>query len=129
MYSSVSCKISRRELIKNLPQKAQAVKDSLEKKGFQKSTKKGRDHEFFFFYHNGKKTNIFTKISYGEREIHDHNCSNMARQIKLSNPQFKEFVDCPLELKDYVQLLIQGKHILQSASPSATSSKGKSPSP
>jgi hypothetical protein len=102
-----------------LPQKAQDVKDALGKKGFRQSTKKGRDHDFFFFFHNNRKTNIFTKISHGEREIHDQNCSNMARQMRLTNPQFQDFVDCPLELSHYLQILIQANHIQQGKSPAA----------
>jgi hypothetical protein len=95
-----------------LPHKAQDIKAALLKKGFQPPPKaKKRDHDYFFFYYNGKKTNIFTKVSRGERDIHDQNCSNMAKQMRLTNPQFKEFVQCPLELKDYLQLLIKQNYL------------------
>jgi hypothetical protein len=96
-----------------LPQQARDVREALLKKGFKDADKKNPDHDFYFFYHNGKKTSVFTKISHNEREIHDGNCSNMAKQMKLSNKQFREFVDCPLELKHYLALLVQGRHILQ----------------
>jgi hypothetical protein len=99
-----------------LPQQALAVRSALLKKGFKDADKKNPDHDFYFFYHNGKKTNIFTKISHGEREIGDPNCSNMAKQMRLTNRQFKDFVSCPMELQHYVQHLIQCNHIRQEAS-------------
>ncbi len=97
-----------------MPQKARDVQAALKSKGFQESTKKNRDHEYFFLYYNGKKTNIFTKISHGESEIHDKNCSLMAKQMKLSNSQFRDFVDCGLKLHEYLALLLQAKYLEQS---------------
>jgi hypothetical protein len=94
-----------------LPQEAREVRRALLKKGFRESIKKKRDHDYFFFFYNGKKTSVRTKISHGEREIGDPNCSAMAKQMRLSNPQFNEFVDCSLELKHYLYILIQGHHI------------------
>jgi hypothetical protein len=106
-----------------LPQQARNVRDALLKKGFKDADKRNPDHDFYFFYHNGKKTSVFTKISHGEREIHDGNCSNMAKQMKLSKKQFNDFVDCPLELKHYVQHLIQGNYIQQEIPQSKTTQK------
>jgi predicted RNA binding protein YcfA (HicA-like mRNA interferase family) len=94
-----------------LPQKARDVEAALKSKGFQDSKKKGRDHTYYFFHYNGKKTNIFTKISHGESEIHDKNCSSMAKQIKLDNTQFKNFVNCPLTEQDYLKILVDSKHL------------------
>jgi len=102
-----------------VPQKAREVKAALLKKGFKPEQskpgqkKKNRDHEYFFFYLQDKKTNIFTKISHGETEIHDQNCSHMARQIRLNNSQFKDFVDCPLDGPGYLRILVQGRHVEQ----------------
>jgi len=81
------------------------------KKGFREIAKKKRDHEYFFFFHEGKKTNILTKISHGAREIGDPNCSAMAKQMRLSNPQFNEFVGCSLELTHYLKILTDGHYI------------------
>jgi len=91
-----------------LPEKADDVKAALLEKGFREGD---RDHKFYFFHFKGKKTRVYTKISHGEREIHDENCRNMARQMRLSPLQFSEFVDCPLTLEKYVQILIQGNHL------------------
>jgi predicted RNA binding protein YcfA (HicA-like mRNA interferase family) len=101
-----------------VPQKAQDVKAALLKKGFQESSK--RDHEFYFFHYGGKKTNIFTKISHGEREIHDKNCSSMAKQMKLTGPQFRDFVSCPLKEKEYLEILIKLGHVGQQPTPSSS---------
>jgi hypothetical protein len=86
------------------------VKRALLKKGFRE-VKKGHDHIFYLFFHGEKKTQILTKLSHGEREIRDPNCSNMAKQMKLSNPQFREFVDCSLEMQHYLKILAEGKHL------------------
>jgi hypothetical protein len=94
-----------------VPQRARDVESALRLKGFQEAPK--RDHKYFFFYHNGKKSNICTKISHGEAEIHDKNCSSMAKQIKLNNAQFREFVDCPLTSEGYLKILVDAKHIQQ----------------
>jgi hypothetical protein len=37
----------------------------------------------------------------------------MAHQMRLTSPQFKDFVNCPLQPDQYLELLIQGKHILR----------------
>jgi len=95
-----------------LPQKVRDVKRALTTKGFQEEEE--RDHRYYFYFHEGKKSGIFTKISHGESEIHDKNCSKMAKQIKLSGPQFGKFVDCELEKDEYLKHLIDGKHIEES---------------
>jgi len=92
-----------------VPQKARAVEAALKSKGFRDAPK--RDHTYYFLHYKGKKTNIFTKISHGAKEIGDPNCSLMAKQMRLTNPQFKDFVECPLGPEDYVKLLIAAKQI------------------
>ncbi len=37
----------------------------------------------------------------------------MAKQMKLTNAQFRSFVDCPLEEKDYVAILVQKGYLTQ----------------
>jgi predicted RNA binding protein YcfA (HicA-like mRNA interferase family) len=97
-----------------VPLKARDVESALKSKGFKEVPK--RDHKYFFLYHNGKKTPIRTKISHGESEIRDKNCSSMARQIKLTGSQFNDFVDCPLSLEGYLKILVDGKHLAQTSS-------------
>lgn len=91
-----------------MPLKARDVEGALTSKGFKPAE---RDHTFYFFYQGGKKTPIRTKISHGEREISDTNCSLMARQMHLSGPQFRDFVDCTIKEPEYLALMIQGGHL------------------
>jgi hypothetical protein len=91
-----------------VPQKARDVKQVLQAKGFQEEK---RDHWYYVFIYNNKLSHIKTKISHGEVDISDPNCSNMAKQIKLSNPQFRDFVDCRLTKDKYLAHLIEAKHI------------------
>jgi hypothetical protein len=44
-----------------VPRKARDVKKALKLKGFREEE---RDHWYYFFYHAGKKTDIYTKISH-----------------------------------------------------------------
>lgn len=92
-----------------MPAKVRDVESALTQKGFQEAP--NRDHRYFFFYVDGKKTRVNTKISRSDSEIHDRNCSLMARQMKLTNRQFRDFVDCHLGLQEYTRLLTQNGHV------------------
>lgn len=78
------------------------------------SIKRNPDHVYYFLYHSGRKTHIFTRISHGERELPDGLCSAMARQIKLNKRQFFEFVDCALTQELYIGILVQASEIDES---------------
>ena len=97
-----------------MPQKARDVKHSLTRKGFEEEA---RDHWYYVYIYNNRRSHINTKISYSETDISDSNCSNMARQMKLSNPQFRKFVDCALTKEEYLTHLIQAGHIVPEPSP------------
>ena len=91
-----------------MPLKARDVESALKKKGFKEAEK---DHHYFYLYHQGKKTAIRTKISHGEKDIHDQNCGFMSKQMKLNRKQFDKFVECDLTEELYVQLLIDAQHL------------------
>ena len=91
-----------------MPRDARKVKKALGKKGFEK---KESHHTFFHLYVNRKKTAIFTKISHGAHDIGDNLLSLMARQLKISPRQFRDLIDCPLEAKEYIQVLRDDGHI------------------
>jgi len=92
-----------------VPLKVRDIKKALQVKGFREEK---RDHWYYLFYHNGKKTNIYTKISYNQTDIGKPLCSAMARQMKLAgNSEFEEFVECNLTHEKYIQLLTVGKHL------------------
>lgn len=90
--------------------KTKDVADSLLRKGFSQS---GGDHKFFYLVVNGKISSIHTKISHGEKTIHDGLRSAMARQLKLTNSEFLELVRCTLAHEPYVNLLVQRGHLDQ----------------
>jgi hypothetical protein len=92
-----------------VPLKVRDVASALTTKGFKEAP--NRDHRYFFLHLSGKKTHINTKISHGETEIHDQNCSLMAKQMKLTSPQFRDFVDCDIELDKYVKILTDAGHL------------------
>lgn len=91
-----------------MPKPAREVAASLGQKGFRK---RENDHAFFHLWVGDKKTVIYTKISHGEKEIHDRLLGIMARQLKLSGKQFKELIDCHFTGKQLVQHLRKGGHI------------------
>ena len=91
-----------------MPKDARDVSASLLRKGFQE--RKG-DHKFYHLFVGDKKTTIFTKISNGVKEIPDNNLSQMAKQVKLCNRDFRKLVDCPLTQEAYLEILRENKHI------------------
>lgn len=91
-----------------MPRDAREVMGALQRKGFHLVQ---RDHAYFQLYVDGKKTPIYTKVSHGEREIHDSLLGAMSRQLRLSKGQFGELVECPLSEAEYVGILREGGHI------------------
>ena len=92
-----------------MPLPAKDVRAALLKKGFkQRNTK----DEMYNFYVAGKKTVVWTKISHGEKEIHDGLLGTMAkRQMRIPRKELDRFVECALSEADYTKLLRDGKHI------------------
>lgn len=89
--------------------KVRLIKQALQSKGFVQFDNK--DHWYYYFHYQGKKSNIYTKISHGETEIQSGLCSAMAKQMRLTGPQFADFVDCNLTAEHYVDLLVAAKHL------------------
>lgn len=83
--------------------KANKISGNLEKKGFKKETK--HDHYKFYFYIDGKKTSINTKISLGENEIGEPLIKKMSDQMKLNKLQFIDFVSCTISKEEYTCIL------------------------
>ncbi|MDX9720999.1 MAG: type II toxin-antitoxin system HicA family toxin [Myxococcota bacterium] len=80
------------------------VEAGLRKKGFEQRT---NDHQFFVYYRasDHKKTSIRTKTSHGGKDLGPSLLSLMARQCHVSQDQFLELVDCPLDQTEYEVLL------------------------
>lgn len=78
------------------------IKSSLVKKGFQAED---GDHKFYTLYCDGKKTQIFTKVSHGKKEIGEPLITQMAHQTKLSKQDFSDLIHCPLKKERYIQMM------------------------
>ncbi len=87
------------------------VESALKKKGFV--IKEG-DHHFFVYYSkSGEKTSVWTKTSHGSayKTLSDKLVGLMAKQCKLTSPQFARLVECPLSRDQYEEILITSESI------------------
>ena len=91
-----------------MPRDARNVAAGLLGKGFV--VREG-DHHFYSLVVGGKKTGIFTKVSHGEKEIHDVLLGQMAKQARLVKKDFLDLVDCPLSADEYLKKLREGGHL------------------
>lgn len=82
--------------------KTRTIIANLKKKGF---IERNGDHEFLYFYNNGKKTIIKTKISHGETEVGNKLIGSMAKQLKLDISDFIKFAQCHINQEQYVNIL------------------------
>ena len=86
-----------------MPRPRKLVMAALERKGFQVSE---GDHTYFIYHTaDGRKTLAKTKVSHSGKDIADAVLGMMARQCKLTAPQFRNLVDCPLSRAAYEDIL------------------------
>ncbi len=85
--------------------KATQYRSALEKKGFR--LERRTNDYLYYFYYDGKKTSIHTKVSMGKGEdIRVKLLSMIRHQLRLDNStQLQKFIECPMEYPDYVQHL------------------------
>jgi hypothetical protein len=81
------------------------IRENLPKKGFVEQV--DRDHIFYHFHYEGKKTRIRTHVSHGSKYkiLGDHLVSTMAKQCKLTTKNFKGLAECTVSHEDYIDLL------------------------
>jgi predicted RNA binding protein YcfA (HicA-like mRNA interferase family) len=87
------------------------VEAALLRKGFKRGN---TDHSYYQFHDKtGKKTIVNTKTSNGSsyKTLGPPLISKMARQCKLTKPQFAELVECTLSHEKYEDLLSEAGHI------------------
>ncbi len=77
--------------------KSGRIEKALTKKGFSKEQS---HHTYFIFFHNGKKTGLYTYLSHGKKEISKTLRSKMADQLHLSPSDFDEVIDCTKSKED-----------------------------
>jgi len=72
----------------------------LQKKGFIEAD---NTHHKYYVYHtiDGKKSKIRTYTSHSGKEISDSILSQMAKQCKLTNKKFSEFLECSLSQQEF----------------------------
>lgn len=87
------------------------IETALTQKGF---IAEDRDHRFFTYQTNqGRKTSVYTKTSFGTKykTIDDSTVSQMSKQCKVTNAEFKQLVGCSLTRDAYEQLLVTRGYI------------------
>lgn len=84
------------------------IAGSLLKKGFVLESKK-RDHDFYFLEVEGFRTQIYTKLSRGSsyKTYNKQLLGMMKNQLKLTNEQLLELIDCPMDLAKYLNVLVE----------------------
>lgn len=85
------------------------IESALTSKGFKQANS---DHKYYFFYVDGKKTSIRTKISHGASEYGDVLLGLMKKQLHLEKKELEELINCTLGEKEYRELLAK-KNVLQ----------------
>ena len=88
-----------------MPLKRGDVEAALERKGFVR--REGDHAHFTYCTERGVVTGVRTKTSHGRKgvDIGDRLLSRMAKQCRLSNHQFRDFVDCSLSRRGYEHAL------------------------
>ncbi|HIH97312.1 MAG TPA: type II toxin-antitoxin system HicA family toxin [Thermoplasmata archaeon] len=85
--------------------KTRNIAAALTKKGFREEPRR-KKHDFYYFYENGKKTRIWTKLSHGVSEYNDDLLTEMRKQLKFEKKKdLEKFIDCPFKKEDYLEML------------------------
>jgi hypothetical protein len=88
-----------------MPRDRRRVDAALVKKGFQRD-EDGHHVSFAYVTMDNRLTEIRTRVSHGrDRDISDDLLAKMAKQCKLSRPDFNRLVDCPMDRAAYEQEL------------------------
>ncbi len=75
--------------------KTAEIERTLLQLGFQRKAK--GDHVRYYLWVEGRKSQIRTMVSHGEREIGDHLISLMARQLRVSKIEFLALIEGGLD--------------------------------
>ena len=86
--------------------KTSQIDKALQRKGFEA---KPKDHNFYYYIYNGKKTKIFTKTSHSSAEVNNYLIGKMAFQLHLNKQQFTELIQCTLSGERYKEILLEKK--------------------
>jgi hypothetical protein len=83
-----------------MPKNRKDIVSCLQKKGFRPADSSHHDR---FVYHtmDGKVTKIRTYTSRSGKDVDDNILSQMAKQCKLTNKKFLEFLECSLSQQEF----------------------------
>lgn len=85
--------------------KTREIRANLLSKGFQIEES---HHEFLWFYFNGKRTHIKTRLSHGKDEYGPKLISLMKKQVKLnSKKEVEDLLKCPMSEEKYIEILME----------------------
>ena len=99
-----------------MPKVSQA-KSAVKSKGYvAEGTGSGRsvDHQYFYFYYDGKKTDINTHFSHhtAGSDLQRNELSGMKTQMKFrTSKQLEEFISCTMTAAQYEQMLMEDGHL------------------
>ena len=97
-------------MVIRVPRSKKEVESTLSKKGF--TLVNNKDHNYYFLYHNGKKTTINTKVSHGShKDISDGLLNQMMKQIRLPKKEFNEYMNCTFSKEQYLNFLEEHNQI------------------
>jgi hypothetical protein len=68
-------------------------------------------HEMYWFYVDGRRSSVRTRISHGAKEYGAKLAGLVARQLFLSRRQLAEFVECSLTAELYRDHLVGNGHV------------------
>ncbi|WP_048046507.1 hypothetical protein [Methanosarcina mazei] len=84
--------------------KTRKISSALKTKGFKEEE---THHTYFWFYYNGLRTHIKTRISHGDGEYGDGLLSAMKKQLYLNSMNdLENLIECPMSQEDYIEQLL-----------------------
>ena len=88
------------------------IRTALKNKGFREKLK--GDHDRYWLYVGEKQQAIFTKLSRGARyrTYGDDLVQAVAKQLKMTKPILRKFVECTVSEADYLQHLRESGVVL-----------------
>ncbi len=87
------------------PRKTKELYNTLLRKGFYEDSNKKR-HKFLILMVNGKKVNVKTFFSHGNKEYSSSLMSKIKNQLKFeTSDQAEDFFDCPMSQEEYIRML------------------------
>jgi hypothetical protein len=90
------------------PIDASVARASLKKKGFEL---KQNDHEFYYYFHLGRKTSWRVKISHGTKQLIQREIRSNAKVLSMTGDQLRGVLECSLDaewIKTYYAALDSG---------------------